>query len=337
MKANQKIDFIITWLDNTDPKWQKTKAKYQVAKKSDANSSNRYRNWDTLKFWFRTVEKYAPWVNKIYFVTCGQTPSWLNVDNPKIVLVNHKDYIPKEYLPTFNSNVIELFFHKIPSLSEYSVYFNDDMFINAPVRPSDFFQNNLPNDSFVFNAISAKPDSRIIEHTILNNLELLSRDFTKSQVLKKHHSKIYNYKYGKSLLKTILLWPWKNFTGIENPHIAQPFLKSSYSKVWKLYGDDLSSTGSNKFRTKNDYSWWIVRYFQLFTGKFAPYPPNNYAYYDLDNNNKPLFSDIINHNHKLICINDSDPNLNYHKIKTDLLSVLEEQYPDKSTFEKEDK
>ena len=26
---------------------------------------------DNLKYWFRGVEKFAPWVNKIYFITYG--------------------------------------------------------------------------------------------------------------------------------------------------------------------------------------------------------------------------------------------------------------------------
>lgn len=66
-----------------------------------------------LKYWFRGVEKYAPWVHKIYFVTCGQKPDWLNENHDKLVLVNHEDYIPHEYLPTFSSHTIELNFHRI--------------------------------------------------------------------------------------------------------------------------------------------------------------------------------------------------------------------------------
>lgn len=34
----------------------------------------RYRDWENLKYWFRGVETFAPWVNKVYFITYGHIP-----------------------------------------------------------------------------------------------------------------------------------------------------------------------------------------------------------------------------------------------------------------------
>ena len=65
----EKIDFIMTWVDGADPEWLKEKAKYDGTTITTANSEVRYRDWDNLQYWFRSVEKYAPWVNKIHFVT----------------------------------------------------------------------------------------------------------------------------------------------------------------------------------------------------------------------------------------------------------------------------
>ena len=107
----------------------------------------RYREWDTLRYWFRAVEKYAPWVNQVYFVTCGHVPKWLNMDAPKLHFVRHQDYIPEQYLPTFSSHPIELNLHRIEGLSEHFVYFNDDFYLTAPVQETDFFVNGLPCDS----------------------------------------------------------------------------------------------------------------------------------------------------------------------------------------------
>ena len=83
---------------------------------------------DNLQYWFRGVGKFAPWVNRIHFITYGHLPPWLNVDHPKINIVRHTDYIPKKYLPTFNSHVIELNIHRIEGLANCFVYFNDDTF-----------------------------------------------------------------------------------------------------------------------------------------------------------------------------------------------------------------
>ena len=89
---NNKIDFVVTWVDGADPKWLKEKSEYEKLegnKESKTfqnwlNSDCRYRDWDTMKYWFRAIEKYAPWVNNIYFITWGHIPEWLDLSNPKL-------------------------------------------------------------------------------------------------------------------------------------------------------------------------------------------------------------------------------------------------------------
>jgi len=102
----EKIDFVITWVNDNDPVWQKSFRTYlPQSQYTDDVSYIRYRNWDNLRYWFRGVEKFAPWVNKIHFITCGQMPDWLNLKAPKLHWVEHSDYIPTENLPTFNTTV----------------------------------------------------------------------------------------------------------------------------------------------------------------------------------------------------------------------------------------
>ena len=145
---NTPIDFVIIWVDGNDPEWQAEKAKYAPPSDSD-DRIERYRDWGLLPYWFRGVEKFAPWVNKIHFVTWGHIPKWLNTEHPKLNIVRHQDYIPEKYLPTFSSNPIELNLHRIKGLSENFVYFNDDTFIISPVSKNVFFKNDLPCDSAV--------------------------------------------------------------------------------------------------------------------------------------------------------------------------------------------
>lgn len=146
------IDFIITWVDMNDPKWQSKFSKYSGDKNNTKNgiSEARFRDNGFLKYWFRGVEKFAPWVRKIHFVTDGQKPEWLDGNNPKINLVHHEDFIPSQFLPTFNSVVIERYIHKIPGLAEHFVYFNDDFYIINNIGEERFFQNGLPCDIAVF-------------------------------------------------------------------------------------------------------------------------------------------------------------------------------------------
>ena len=78
----EKIDFVLTWVDGSDPDWLAQRREYQPGRGTDAGES-RYRDWDNLQYWFRGVEKFAPWVNKIYFVTWGHVPKWLNTAHEK--------------------------------------------------------------------------------------------------------------------------------------------------------------------------------------------------------------------------------------------------------------
>ena len=109
----------------------------------------RYRDWDNLQYWFRCVEKYCPWVRKIHIVTCGHFPEFLVKEHPKLNFVTHDQIIDAACLPTFSSHVIEINLHKIESLAEHFVYFNDDMFITQPLLPEFFFREGLPCDGLV--------------------------------------------------------------------------------------------------------------------------------------------------------------------------------------------
>ena len=94
------IDAVIPWVDGNDPLWLKQKSEYS----SDITSSVRsfdYQEWGLLKYWFRGIEECAPWIRNVFFITWGHIPEWLNRENEKLIIVNHKDYIPEKYLVLF--------------------------------------------------------------------------------------------------------------------------------------------------------------------------------------------------------------------------------------------
>jgi hypothetical protein len=82
-----------------------------------------------------------PFIRNVYLVVShpSQVPQWADQEHLKIVL--HSDIIPKEFLPTFNSNTIETHLHRIEGLDEEYLYFNDDLFPVAPCSPEDFFRD----------------------------------------------------------------------------------------------------------------------------------------------------------------------------------------------------
>lgn len=149
----QEVDFVIAWVDSQDEKWLKEKQQYDptpILKANDLTGDIRFRDWGLLKYWFRGVENFAPWVNKIHFITYGHVPEWLSVNHPKLNIVKHEDFIDLKYLPTFNSGTIELNLHKIKGLSDHFVYFNDDFYIIDSLKKTDFFKDGLPCDEGVF-------------------------------------------------------------------------------------------------------------------------------------------------------------------------------------------
>lgn len=329
------IDFIITWVDGSDIEWQREKFKYQnrdsQISKEINNDDVRYRDWDILNFWFRAVETYAPWVRKIHFVTCGQIPKWLNIKHPKLNIVKHSDYINAEYLPTFNSHVIELNFHRIEGLSEKFVYFNDDMFLNAPVEAEDFFVNELPCDSAIMNTI--KMDRFGIPNIIVNNLCIISYYFNFREQFKKNFSKWINLRYGMFMMRTLCLLPWNIYSGFYEPHVAMSFLKSTYKDVWEKEEELLNTVCSHRFRSKEDVNPWLMRYWQLASGKFCPVSPKRSKFYSVDNDLDSVTNDIMHHKHKMICINDSEKLSDFDKAKELIRSTYQNVFPEKSAYE----
>lgn len=102
--------------------------------------ASRFADNDELKYSLRSLERYAPWVRKVYIVTNGQIPSWLNLDCPRVTIVTHEEIFPnKSHLPTYSSPAIETHLHRIRGLSQRFIYLNDDVFFGWNVWPEDFY------------------------------------------------------------------------------------------------------------------------------------------------------------------------------------------------------
>lgn len=325
------IDFVIAWVDGSDPEWQKDRDKYRGA--AGESAPNLYRDWDNLHYWFRGVEKYAPWVNKIHFVTCGHLPDWLNTDHPQLNIVKHTDYMPAAYLPTFSSHAIELNLHRIAGLAEQFVYFNDDMFITGQVQPDDFFRNGLPCDSPVMSVLVPDVPKDPFFHYIVNALCIINHHFSRKEVLKKHWRKWFNLKYGKYLWRNLYYLPMRGFTGFYYFHLASPLLKSTLQEVWEKQPEILDATSRNKFRTLHDVSQLVFCWWQLASGKFCPRSPNWGRFFIAGENDAELFRAIASGKYQMICINDSVMEIDFEGEKQALNKEFDRLLPDKSKFE----
>lgn len=324
------IDFVITWVDGKDKKWQKELLQYSSI--SGDKRIVRYRNWEFLKYWFRGVEENAPWVNKIYFVTEGHLPKWLNLSHPKLKIIKHSDIIDNKFLPVFNSRAIEVNIHKIKGLSDKFVYFNDDFFIIDKLDPSFFFRKNLPCGMAVFNAITGGG----VSDAILEAVTIINKHFQKKEVLKNNFQKWFNLKYKCFLARTLLLLPWPNFTGFYEDHMPTPFLKSTFQEVWNLEEEILLKTSSSKFRCLGTVNPYIFKYWQFVSGKFYPFNSDKYVkmYQVTDDAIQDICDDIKKHKMKIIVLNDSDSILDFPFLRDNLKTAFDKILPEKSSFEK---
>ena len=331
----EKIDFVITWVDGNDPEWRKERDHYAELEHRDIDNHNiRYRDWETLRYWFRGVEKFAPWVNKIYFVTWGHVPEWLNTAHPKLQIVNHSDFIPSEYLPTYNSNVIEFYLHQIKGLSEQFVYFNDDAFLIDSVKPERFFRKGLPCDTGGFYIYNRKG---MFGTSVYLAIQLINDHFDKRATVSQALSKWICPSYLSYSLRNLLsfLTKTREFCGFFDHHLCQGYLKSTYDEVWNKCGEELKRTSKNKFRQYGDVAIWLIRYWQLASNSFSPYHVyRDGAYYNIQEKNLSIIVDCIQYQHKkIVCLNDTDEISNFEDVKKKIQDAFEAILPEKCSFE----
>ncbi|MCQ2482205.1 MAG: stealth family protein [Clostridia bacterium] len=331
---DDKIDIVITWVDGSDEKWLELRNQYSGNKSSD-NGMNRYRDFGTLKYLFRSIEKFAPWVNKVFLVTCDQAPEWLNRDNPKLCLVNHSDYIPEKYLPTFSSHPIEFNFHRIEGLAEHFIVCNDDCLFINPIDKEDFFVDGKPVDILTEFPLQFKPG--IFTDILYNNFKLISkyypnRSHIKKQLKKQYLSPVYGYYFFYNLFLYFL--PYKGFIGLNTPHIMRPYTKSMFQTVWDKEYELLDSTCSHKFRSSEDVNIYIIRMLNMLNGNFVPGNINKLGKaIEMMNDDEAIYSLIESKKYKTICLNDSLSDECFDVVFEKTQKTLNKLLGDKSSFE----
>lgn len=227
IKMDEDVDIVFTWVNDKDPEWQK---KYQRYKDENLDNQGQYAsdiarfsNHNELYYSVRSVMINMPWVRNIYIITDNQMPKWIKYYN-NVQVVDHKDIIPEEYLPTFNSHVIEAFLFNIKGLSERFIYFNDDVFVARPLPVGHFFKGEKITSLFMSKKNLREMSKGNITPTLSASLRI---------------SDIFSRDYDVT---------------INNPlvHTYVPLRKSMFEYVWLEYEGEILMFLSNKFRTNSD-------------------------------------------------------------------------------------
>jgi hypothetical protein len=248
------VDLVYTWVDSQDEAWFKRKSEHiakTVSKLAvDGIDKSRFRNNDELKYSLRSIEKYAPWVRKIFIVTDRQQPKWLNIKNKKIEIVDHRDIFPDQsYLPTYNSMAIEACIHRIKDLSEHYLYFNDDFILGNYCSRSTFFSSD--GKPFIYTNYRDVPFIK----------QVLQKKGVRLFEQNTHHASMGNSRY--------LIYK-KNgiFVKCRLSHGIKPFLKSSCANFEShLFAGEIDKTMKSRFRdNENILMSALFSYYTLAAG-----------------------------------------------------------------------
>ena len=335
-KNNEKIDFVVLWVNPNDKEWQKERRKYAAELRSyDSvdNTEARYRDWGLFKYWFRGVEEYAPWVNKVHLVTCGHIPEWLNINHPKLNIVKHSDFMPKKALPTFNSNAIELCVHKIPGLAEQFVLFNDDTFILKPIKPTDFFKKGIPVNSMVFFAIAPSFNGQSFHKVVANDVAIINKHFDYKKMKRKEFKKCVSLRQREWIVFSAPMLLYRQFIGFRDFHIPNSYLKSTFRNVWENEPQLLSNTVMSRFRNnESNINHWLFNYWQFASGNFEQ--RNAHFGKSIKINDAIAENAVKRHRYHIVCLNDNDEDCDYGAVRAKILRAMDCILPGKSSYEK---
>lgn len=240
------VDLVYLWVDGNDPVWQAKHNAFigKTEESSPINCKGRYANNDELKYSLRSVETYAPWIRTIFIVTDNQVPEWLDISNTKVKIIDHKDIMPAESLPCFNSALIEHFLYKIPGLAEHFLLANDDMYLNKAVTVDDFFTK----EGFPIIRLGRRPfrKFRWFWRVNVRKKPLKNYSFTIARA-----SQLVDDKYGVY------------YTGMPH-HNIDSYLKSDMQRVVEDYfRDEFAANNKNRMRSNDDIQRILFSYTAL--------------------------------------------------------------------------
>lgn len=271
MENSEKIDAVITYVDNSDPVWLENFLKY-----CDSSDTPRYRPYGTLPLFVRGIRKFMPFVGKIFLVVSNpeQVPAELG---GKVEVVLHKSIIPEKYLPTFNSTTIEMFLHKIPGLSERYVYFNDDMFPVGKLSETDFFRGGKP----VYFKMCGDERGTIWTRQIYNSYRLAKR--VSGYSADEHGVGGGKYFYVR--------------------HSPTPLLKSDCEEIFSAAEKDILYS-LTKLREPFNFTQYLFSDYSMMKGNYASggFPFAFYTVLELD----ALEEDLKSGKSLAVCVNDAD-------------------------------
>lgn len=307
---NFNIDFVFPYVNPKDPIWQK-QYKY-CSGKDDANNNARFRDFSVLKYIFRSIDLYASYIHNVFILVSDedQVPIFLRKKYNRLKIITHDQFIPEEYLPTFNSNTIEMFIPFIPGLSEHFIYSNDDFLFLNSTSYLDFFNKDGSQIKLCYK-YNDNPFPTSFQFCCKSTWDIVANKFPKTKI----DNKEYVY--------------------IKQEHgCASPRLLSDCKECFEILEPQILKSLTMFRSFGKNYNQYLYGYYSLLKRNAIRNNDTTMAKY-LDFGSSSL-KDVLNvigndNQSKMLCINDTN------KMKSEYIQSiykeLELKYPRRSIFE----
>lgn len=292
------MDIVITYVNGNDPVWQKDYEKFTNVPVME----KRFRDWGTLQYLLRGIEKHMPFIRKVFLVVShrSQIPEWVDESNLNVVL--HEDFVPEEYLPTFNCNTLEMNLHRIKGLDEQYLYFNDDLFPVRDCKPGDFYRDGKSLIGFTKHYWGTGMFKQICR-----NSDALAR-------------------------KALGMPASRSF--IRPQHICAPMLKSECEKMCSIVAEDIAASYT-RTREGRNYNQYMFTDYLFYQGKALSEKISSKHLSVAVSSASRIRKAIEAPSRNLICINDVRlSEKRYEKLRNTVIDAFEKKFPQKSRFEK---
>ncbi|MFN8125645.1 MAG: stealth family protein [Candidatus Nanopelagicales bacterium] len=305
------VDAVYLWVDDEDPGWRARRDEALVelgrTPPSDSADVSRFRHHGELRYSLRSLEYYAPWINRVFLVTDRQRPEWLTRDESVITVVDHHDiWDDTSALPVFNSHAITSRLHHIPGLADQYLYINDDVFMGSPVLPRNWFtpsgQPIFQNTSSTLPDLALRRDLPTHDNARYNSLDLVHRESGYRPTRLFMHGPIAQSR------------PW-------------------HEELERRYPSEYGSTAASRFRSATDLEpIWLHHYMGYAQGRTVP-GNLRYEYVSMADPRAPerLAGMAADRRTQVFCINDDGaaPERNIEAV----VDFLPRYFPLRSRFE----
>ena len=317
------IDAVYAWHDGNDParveKYHRACRDAAESPSKESISPARFVDNNELLFSLRSLEKFAPWINRVYIIVDQQRPKWINPE--AVHFVELADILPATAAyPVFNSNLIELCMHRIEELSECFISLNDDFMIGNTIHPSDFFSSD--SRPRIWYSKSGKTERLVKEN-------------------------MPDRKAAEIFSRTILYERYGAYYPHRIKHYPRAYTRKSMYSMWDDFPEDVERSLQATFRNNTNLTTYIFYpIYALATGQGVARQINGMPqFWDFlkgrvchigaslgDSNYRKKMQMIKILKPLTFCLNDSDSATDNDRKK--LVKTLEEFYPKKSHFEK---